>query len=58
MASCNKKDRINDIMHLAKLSNVKVVVFQGNPMNLGRRLREAVLGLGALDNRGRQLEHS
>ena len=22
-------------MHLAKLSDVKVVVFQGNPMNLG-----------------------
>ena len=35
VASSNKKDRINDIMHLAKLSNVKVVVFQGNPMNLG-----------------------
>ena len=35
VASSNKKDRINDIMHLAKLSNVKVVLFQGNPMNLG-----------------------
>ena len=35
VASSNKKDRINDIMHMAKLSNVKVVVFEGNPMNLG-----------------------
>lgn len=35
VASSNKKDRVNDILHLAKFSNVKVVVFQGNPMNLG-----------------------
>ena len=35
VASSNKKDRINDVMHLAKFSNVKVVLFQGNPMNLG-----------------------
>ncbi|MDE1865625.1 MAG: 50S ribosomal protein L30e [Candidatus Micrarchaeota archaeon] len=35
VASSNKRDRINDIMHLAKLSEVKVIVFQGNPMNLG-----------------------
>jgi large subunit ribosomal protein L30e len=35
VASSNKKDRINDILHLAKFSSVRVVVFQGNPMNLG-----------------------
>lgn len=35
VASSNKKDRINDIMHLAKISNIKIVVFDGNPMNLG-----------------------
>lgn len=35
VASSNKKDRINDVMHLAKFSDVKVVVFEGNPMNLG-----------------------
>jgi large subunit ribosomal protein L30e len=35
VASSNKKDRLNDIMHLAKISDVKVIVFQGNPMNLG-----------------------
>ncbi len=35
VASSNARDRLNDVMHLAKLSNVKLVVFQGNPMNLG-----------------------
>jgi large subunit ribosomal protein L30e len=35
VASSNKKDRINDIIHMAKISGVKVVVFEGNPMNLG-----------------------
>ncbi len=35
VSSSNKKDRINDIMHLAKISEVQVIVFQGNPMNLG-----------------------
>jgi large subunit ribosomal protein L30e len=35
VASSNERDRLNDIMHLAKISDVKVIVFQGNPMNLG-----------------------
>lgn len=35
VASSNRRDRINDVLHLAKFSEVKVVVFQGNPMNLG-----------------------
>ncbi len=35
IASKNKGDRVNDIMHLAKISNVKVQLFEGTPMNLG-----------------------
>lgn len=35
IASKNKADRVNDIMHLAKISNVRVQLFDGTPMNLG-----------------------
>jgi large subunit ribosomal protein L30e len=35
VASKNKGDRLSDILHLAKLSEVRVRVFDGTPMNLG-----------------------
>ena len=35
VASKNKGDRLSDVLHLAKLSNIKVEVFEGTPMDLG-----------------------
>lgn len=35
VASKNKEDRLSDIMHLAKISNIRVHVFDGTPMALG-----------------------
>jgi large subunit ribosomal protein L30e len=35
IASKNKGDRLNDIMHLAKISGIKVQVFEGTPVALG-----------------------
>ena len=35
VASENKKGRIGDIEHLAKLANLRVYKFEGNSMNLG-----------------------
>jgi large subunit ribosomal protein L30e len=35
IASKNKGDRLNDIQHLAKISDIKVKVFEGTPMALG-----------------------
>jgi large subunit ribosomal protein L30e len=35
IASKNKGDRVNDIMHIAKISNIKVQVFEGTPIDLG-----------------------
>lgn len=35
IASKNKGDRLNDIMHLAKISNIRVQVFDGTPVALG-----------------------
>jgi len=35
IASKNKGDRVNDIMHLAKISEIKVQSFEGTPMALG-----------------------
>jgi large subunit ribosomal protein L30e len=35
VASVNKKDRINDIEHSAKLADARVILFKGNPMELG-----------------------
>jgi len=35
VASKNKGDRLGDIMHIAKLSEIKVKVFEGTPMDLG-----------------------
>jgi len=35
VASKNKEGRLNDIIHLAKISNIKVHVFDGTPVSLG-----------------------
>jgi large subunit ribosomal protein L30e len=35
IASKNKGDRVNDILHLAKISEIKVQTFEGTPMALG-----------------------
>ncbi len=35
IASRNKGDRLSDILHLAKISEMKVQVFEGTPMALG-----------------------
>src|SRR5580658_1570331 len=35
VASKNKGDRLSDILHLAKLSNIRVEIFEGTPMDLG-----------------------
>jgi large subunit ribosomal protein L30e len=35
IASKNEKDRMGDMMHLAKLSNIRVYVFEGTSMDLG-----------------------
>lgn len=35
VASRNKGDRLSDIQHLAKISNIRVQVFDGTPMALG-----------------------
>ncbi len=35
VASKNKGDRLNDVLHLAKLSDIRVEVFDGTPMDLG-----------------------
>jgi large subunit ribosomal protein L30e len=35
VASKNKGDRLSDIQHLAKISNTRVQVFEGTPMDLG-----------------------
>lgn len=35
VASKNKGDRLSDIIHIAKLSNIRVEVFEGTPMDLG-----------------------
>jgi large subunit ribosomal protein L30e len=35
VASKNKGDRISDIMHLAKIADIKVQVFEGTPVDLG-----------------------
>jgi large subunit ribosomal protein L30e len=35
VASKNKGDRVGDVMHLAKLADIKVQVFEGTPMDLG-----------------------
>ena len=35
IASKNKGDRVNDIMHLAKISSIRVQVFEGTPVALG-----------------------
>ena len=35
VASKNKGDWLSDVLHLAKLSNIKVEVFEGTPMDLG-----------------------
>lgn len=35
VASKNKVDRISDIMHLAKIENITVKLFEGTPMDLG-----------------------
>jgi large subunit ribosomal protein L30e len=35
VAATNKKERVNDIVHLTKFSKIKVVMYPGNPMNLG-----------------------
>ncbi|MGD0728805.1 MAG: 50S ribosomal protein L30e [Candidatus Micrarchaeaceae archaeon] len=35
VASKNKGDRLSDILHLAKLSNIRVEIFEGTPIDLG-----------------------
>jgi large subunit ribosomal protein L30e len=35
VASKNKGDRLSDIQHLAKISNIRVQVFEGTPIALG-----------------------
>lgn len=35
VASKNKGDRLRDILHLAKLSSIRVEIFEGTPMDLG-----------------------
>jgi large subunit ribosomal protein L30e len=35
IASKNKGDRLSDILHLAKISEIKVQIFEGTPMALG-----------------------
>jgi large subunit ribosomal protein L30e len=35
VASKNKGDRLSDIQHLAKISNTKIQIFEGTPMDLG-----------------------
>lgn len=35
IASKNKGDRVSDILHLAKISNIRVQIFEGTPMALG-----------------------
>lgn len=35
VASQNKGDRLRDILHLAKLSNIRVEIFDGTPIDLG-----------------------
>ncbi len=35
VASKNKGDRLNDILHIAKISSIKVQIFEGTPMALG-----------------------
>jgi large subunit ribosomal protein L30e len=40
IASKNKGDRLSDIMHLAKISNIRVQVFEGTPIALGVACRK------------------
>ena len=35
IASKNKEDRLNDVLHLAKISGIRVQVFDGTPVALG-----------------------
>jgi len=35
VASKNKGDRLSDILHLAKLPNIRVEIFEGTPIDLG-----------------------
>lgn len=35
VASKNKNETVQDVMHMAKLSNIKVLVFEGTSMELG-----------------------
>lgn len=35
IASKNKGDRVNDILHLAKIASIRVQVFEGTPVALG-----------------------
>ncbi len=35
MASKNRKDILDDVQHLSKVSNIKTIMFDGNSMELG-----------------------
>ena len=35
VASVNKDGRVHDVMHMAKISEIKVLLFKGNPADLG-----------------------
>lgn len=35
VASSSKKNLVNDTLHIAKLADIKVIVFNGNPIELG-----------------------
>ncbi len=57
IASKNKSGRMGDMMHIAKLSGIKVDIFEGTSMDLGVDLRKALFSLCAISNRAGKFKY-